>query len=201
MPDYVRGQVSFLDVILAKRRFALANKLIAAWPPQLRQGRLLDIGCGSYPSFLLTVDFAEKHGLDPNVSGDYPGITFWRQPFSGQNSLPFSDGFFNAVVLLAVIEHFSRQQGRELLAEIYRILAPGGRLVLTTPAPWSDGLLRFLAASGLASKEEINEHQMIYGKKDLLADLTAAGFKMGNIRCGYFELFLNQWCLAAKNYD
>ena len=25
---------------------------------------ILDIGCGSYPAFLLTVDFSEKYGLD-----------------------------------------------------------------------------------------------------------------------------------------
>jgi SAM-dependent methyltransferase len=45
--------------------------------------------------------------------------------------LPFADGAFGCVVALSVVEHLSRPCA--FLREAYRVLAPGGRLVLLTP--------------------------------------------------------------------
>jgi len=50
-----------LEGYLARRRARKANQLI---PSESRSGRLLDIGCGSYPYFLATTRFAEKWGVD-----------------------------------------------------------------------------------------------------------------------------------------
>jgi hypothetical protein len=55
-----RGDV-LLEGFLAKKQAHLANRLI---PPHLREGRILDIGCGAYPNFLLNTVCAEKSGLD-----------------------------------------------------------------------------------------------------------------------------------------
>jgi len=49
---------------------------------------------------------------------------------------------FNAVTLLAVIEHLSPSSLLELLRECHRVLAPDGLVVLTTRASSSDGPLR-----------------------------------------------------------
>ncbi|HBE45379.1 MAG TPA: hypothetical protein DDW17_08060 [Deltaproteobacteria bacterium] len=43
----------------------MANSFIS---PYLRQGRILDIGCGSFPYFLKNTEFAEKYGIDKTVS-------------------------------------------------------------------------------------------------------------------------------------
>jgi SAM-dependent methyltransferase len=58
---------------------------------------------------------------------------------------PFSDGSFDTVVLLDVLEHVAGE--RETLDEIYRILAPGGRLILTVPHA---GLFAFLDIDNVA---------------------------------------------------
>ena len=49
-----------LEGYLARRRAQKAKQLI---PEQQRRGRLLDVGCGSYPYFLATTQFAEKWGI------------------------------------------------------------------------------------------------------------------------------------------
>ena len=46
--------------------------------------------------------------------------------------LPYADGAFDTVLLCEVIEHFVADPVFTL-AEIHRVLAPGGRLLLTTP--------------------------------------------------------------------
>jgi len=50
----------------------------------------------------------------------------------GSEALPFESGQFNLVMLTEVIEHVDAHP-QLLLAEISRVLAPGGRLLLTTP--------------------------------------------------------------------
>ena len=64
----------FLEEFLARQRSRQANSLI---PESARNGRVLDIGCGSHPLFLLTTRFAERYGLDRVPSNDFKeqGIT------------------------------------------------------------------------------------------------------------------------------
>lgn len=52
---------------------------------------------------------------------------------ANMDDLPFPDGSVEQVFALDVLEHVPREQGRAALAEWYRVLAPGGRLVLRVP--------------------------------------------------------------------
>jgi hypothetical protein len=65
MKDNVKDSVTrgkgFLEPFLARQRAQTANQLI---PPQLRQGRILDIGCGTYPYFLAHTEFEKKFAID-----------------------------------------------------------------------------------------------------------------------------------------
>ena len=58
--------------------------------------------------------------------------------------MPFEDNYFDAVSMLAVFEHIEPDCLVDIHRDIYRILKPGGVYVMTTPAFWTDGILRFL---------------------------------------------------------
>lgn len=60
--NFTRGH-GLLEPILSKLSARRANQLI---PSQLRNGRILDIGCGSYPYFLSHTSFADKFSIDQN---------------------------------------------------------------------------------------------------------------------------------------
>lgn len=47
---------------------------------------------------------------------------------------PFGDGAFDTIVCTEVIEHIPRGTEQALLNETYRLLKPGGKAFLTTPA-------------------------------------------------------------------
>lgn len=193
MHEPTRGS-GLLEGFLARKRADLADSLIDG---SLRGGRLLDIGCGSYPLFLERTRFAGKFGIDPMIEdGERRGITLMKLRASEGAALPFADGFFSAVTMLAVIEHLAPAQGLSLVKEAHRLLAPGGQLVITTPAAWSDRLLRALARVRLVSPEEINEHRAAYRRHTLSRALADAGF--GRCETGYFELGLNLWARASK---
>jgi SAM-dependent methyltransferase len=96
------------------------------------------------------------------------------------------------------VEHLDPALMALLFKEIYRVLKTGGLVVLTTPAAWSDGLLKFMARVRLVSSEEINEHAYAYTLPLLGWYFGQAGFEMSKIRFGYFEIMLNMWATAQK---
>jgi SAM-dependent methyltransferase len=106
-------------------------------------GRLLDYGCGAGAVLARVADrAAESWGVDVDAdrleraraktSADI------RRIIPGE-PLPFSDGSFDTILIIEVIEHVPDE--RPILQELLRVLAPGGRLLLTTP---HRGLLTFL---------------------------------------------------------
>lgn len=170
----------------------------------VRRGRLLDVGCGHYPYFLTRSDFARRHGVDREPGPDWTarpadGITLAVADIERTPDLPFRTGTFDAVTMLAVVEHISERALGPLLADIRRVLAPGGRLVITTPPPWSDPVLRVLARAGLASSTELEEHQVTYTPSRLRGLLEAAGFS--RVRAGVFEAGLNVWASGDAATD
>jgi SAM-dependent methyltransferase len=86
---------------------------------------------------------------------------------------PFRDGSFDAALFLDVIEHLSPR--RAVLAEIRRVLVPGGRLLVSGPnrdTAWR----RRLRAAGLFSYSD-PDHKIEYTEQEFLAELRAGGFE------------------------
>ncbi len=193
-----RGK-GLLEPALARMRTHRANQLI---PPDLRTGRILDIGCGSYPYFLAHTAFEEKFAVDQlpmaQTTAVNHHIEFFTLDLNQEPHLPFEADFFKAVSLLAVVEHLNPDSMAMLFKECRRVLTTGGRLILTTPAAWSDGLLKFMARLNLVSAEEINEHAYAYTLPLIGWHFGQAGFEMNKVKFGYFELMLNMWAIAQK---
>ena len=185
-----------LEPLVAKLRAAQANRLI---PAHLRSGRILDVGCGSQPYFLSHTSFREKYAIDQlTPAGMAESISWHTLDLNVDQKLPYEDGFFHVVTMLAVVEHLNPSILVQLFREIHRVLAPGGMLVATTPASWSDGLLKLLARSGVLSAEEIFEHKYAYTLPLLGWYFGTANFSMDKIRFGYFECMLNMWATAER---
>jgi predicted SAM-dependent methyltransferase len=102
------------------------------------------------------------------------------------------------VSLLAVVEHLNPDSMAILFRESHRVLKPGGMVIMTTPAAWSDGLLKFMARLNLVSAEEIHEHAFAYTLPLIGWHFGQAGFEMKKIKFGYFEFMLNMWATATK---
>ena len=164
--------------------------------------KILDIGCGSYPYFLTHSLFREKYGIDRGAADRFPNdIRFFSQNLNAETKLPYDDRFFDAVTLLAVIEHLDPAAMVALFGEVHRVLKPGGCVVLTTPTVWANLLLKGMARCRLVSREEIDEHVFAYSLPLLGWYFGSAGFPMRETRFGYFECFLNLWATARRASD
>lgn len=192
--SYTRGK-GVLEELLAKQRARRANSLI---PKSYRSGRILDIGCGSYPYFLTLTDFKEKYGIDPSLaSSKLENITLEKLDIA-KNKLPFKDNFFDTVTMLAVFEHIEHDKLNFVLNEIRRVLRKNGVFIITTPSPLGDKLLHFMTIFGLVSAEEIHEHKHKHPKEKIESILAEAGFEKRKIKSGFFEFFMNMWFTAIK---
>ena len=198
--EVTRGK-GLLEGFLARQRWKIANRII---PDEYRKGRILDIGCGAYPFFLINTDFSIKYGLD-KISDvhkenlfDVNNILIIPYDIEGNKLLPFENEYIDVVTMLAVIEHIEPGNLIEILNEINRILKINGLFVMTTPAGWTDPLLKFMAKVGLVSKIEIDEHKDTYTHRKLVSLLQLANFSKDRMKFGYFEMFSNLWLVAKK---
>ncbi len=173
-------------------------------PPAYRQGRVLDVGCGASPFFLIRTTFAEKYGLDKTINDHHSqgsreyGITLVRHDIEEDGSLPFTDGYFDVITMLAVYEHIEHDRLVHVLEEIYRALKPGGIHLATTPTAWTNRLLKRMARLRLVSPAEIAEHKEAYTRPRLLSTLRKTPFSRHKVECGYFEMSMNLWVKATK---
>jgi len=181
-----------LEGLLANLRAGKANSFIKE---KYRNGRILDIGCGTYPYFLTSTNFKQKYGIDPSVNlnlSKNKNTSLLKEKI-GEKKIPFRDNFFDVVIMLAVFEHIDSGKINFVLSEIKRVLKKEGMLIITTPSPWSDKLLHLMGEVGLISSEEIHEHKTHYSMGEIVDILKESGFRQSNIKNGYFELGFNMW--------
>jgi SAM-dependent methyltransferase len=182
-----------LENWLSKKRHKLAKDWICA---DISAGSILDIGCGMYPAFLESMDRFKRSGIDRQCPGAPEWLDFTVHDLDKAEALPFEDGSFNAVSALALIEHLPPAAAERLTQEVRRVLKENGLLVITTPAYWTDRILRILAVFKLVSRQEIEEHKNLFSERSLRELLSAAGFS--DIRTGSFELGMNIYAVARK---
>jgi SAM-dependent methyltransferase len=178
---------------------------------------LLDVGCnagellqycrGHYPAMRLA-------GVDLNPQALAKARAVLPEADLHEASadcLPFADETFDCVTCIEVLEHIPAQQRRDSLAEMRRVLRPGGRLVLRTPHAgtfaWLDsnnmrfrlpGLYRRLLGGGKRDSGYADGADGIvwhhhFTRAELL-ELAGEGWQLEAVRYGGLLLFpLTDW--------
>ena len=102
-------------------------ELVRRWLSELPRGvRVLDAGCGEG---VLVDEFSARlniEGIDPNYSSD-------RVRSGSLTALPYQDNSFERAICLDVLEHLTYEEQPKALAELRRVLKPGGELLISVP--------------------------------------------------------------------
>jgi ubiquinone/menaquinone biosynthesis C-methylase UbiE len=173
---------------------ALRRRFLAA---EVRAGdNALDLGCGTGEftaqmaqagARVVGVDVAEAALV--RARARHPGVDFRLIPFD--EPLPFPDNGFDLVWASEVIEHIA--DTARWLSEVRRVLAPSGRLVLTTP---SHGRVR-LALSGVERySEPRGDHLHLYTRASLRQLLAEFDFQDIEVRVSAGPPLLRRLLLA-----
>jgi SAM-dependent methyltransferase len=122
---------------------------------QLKAGqRLLDLGCGT-GTLLLMASRRHPDATVIGVDGDPTILGIARRKARREGvavqldegmayALPYADGSFDAVVSTLTFHHLTPDQQERTLAEVRRVLRPGGRLVIADLAPPHNPIMRLL---------------------------------------------------------
>lgn len=91
-------------------------------------------------------------------------------------TLPFADGSFDRIIASEVLEHVPDDLG--VMRELFRVLAPGGRLAATVPSQLPEQICWWLNDAYHAPKS-VGGHVRIYGLPELEMKLASIGFTPG----------------------
>ena len=151
--------------------------------------RHLDIGCGP-GTFIGTlsegiisygvdiskkqIEYANKH-----YQNEYKSF---QQIFVGRE-FPFEDNSFDVVTIIEVIEHLRKDQALSLLDQSYRMLRPGGKIIITTPNYKSFWPLLEVLLNSCGQISYQDQHINRYCKRSLYNQMLESGFKSVKINC------------------
>jgi SAM-dependent methyltransferase len=149
--------------------------------------RVLDVGCGAgrhaFEAYrrgarVVAVDLAEDDL--PDVRGTFRAMQLESEAPSEARahvirgdvlSLPLPDESFDVVIASEILEHVPDDAGA--IAELARVLRPGGWLAVTVPRWWPE---RVCWALSEAYHTVEGGHVRIYSRRGLLGALRRAGF-------------------------
>ncbi len=139
--------------------------------------RILDVGCGAGNMVHHLSHYGQVVGVDlyskPLEVARQRGLDVQE---GSADDLPFDDGTFDVVTLLDVVEHVPNEHG--VFSECWRVLKPGGKLVVTVPA------LMWL----WSHNDVINAHQRRYTRAELNQKLERHGLRV--LAASYNNFFL-----------
>lgn len=113
--------------------------------PRWTYESVLDVGCGANAPYVEHLESLGKHVVGLDFAYHFVALAKQKgQTRSVQGdatSLPFPDASFDAIICSETLEHVPDDRGA--VAEIHRVLRPGGLLFLTVPNYWH--AMRFVA--------------------------------------------------------
>jgi SAM-dependent methyltransferase len=143
--------------------------------------RILDCGCGTGANLDLLNRFGRGYGFDLAETGLRLGREAGRARLARASvtAAPFPDGAFDLVTSFDVIYSLQDADERAALAEMFRVLAPGGHAIINVAA------MEMLRGDHSVLSHEIRR----YDRAGLHARVTAAGFTV--VRLTYTNVALS----------
>lgn len=134
--------------------------------------RVLDAGCGEG---VLVEEFHGRlaiEGIDPNYASDH--VTR-----GSLTELPYADATFERATCLDVLEHLTFDEQPRALAELFRVIRPGGELLVSVPnLAHLQSRVHFLLLGRLIHTASLEKHPGDRPAEEYIAMAKRAGFRL-----------------------
>ena len=160
---------------------AFVRPLVADALPGNGSAQILDCGCGTGANLLMLREFGRAFGFDLSWQGlefarDYGQTRIARASII---QIPFNSVSFDLVTAFDVLYSLSEEQEAAALDEIFRVLVPGGRLIVNVAA------LNVLRGNHSVFGSEVRRST----RRRLRGVLEAHGFEVHRLTYTNFSLF------------
>ncbi len=160
---------------------AFVRPLAAAVTAGVPDARILDCGCGTGANLGMLADFGHASGFDFT----WRGLEFAREygyrriAQASATDIPFASDTFQLVTAFDLLQVLPDPMEAQALAEMYRVLRPGGGLIVNVAA------LEFLRGTHAVLGAEVRR----YTRGRLRQAIEAAGFEVSRLTYTNFTLF------------
>ena len=146
------------------------------------RGTALDVGCG--PDNLFVRDWLDSNGAGIDVFA-YDGLSSDQLVDDKKPRFPFADATFDTVTFIASLNHVPRALRDRELAEAYRVLGPGGNVVVTMGTRLAETAVHRLVHlySRLGTHRDLDHERGMHDEEDycissgeIVTRLAEAGF-------------------------
>ena len=169
------------------KRFLVKTALERLSVDSLRQGKALDVGCGTGMILKLLESFGPAYGMELS----WEAIRFLRQRnlnliarSDANQYVPFKTNSFSVVTCLDVLEHLD--DDLNLVKEMFRVCKPGGYVIVTVPA----------FESLWSPHDTALHHKRRYTKHALIKRMCQCNWKV--VKCSYYNTILLLPILAIR---
>ena len=144
--------MTYFDQLLQSQRIAQARSVLQPG------ARVLDIGSSDGRLFRVVDTLSEGClGIDPTLKRMVEDGKFKLLPGLFPQDMPAVEPF-DAITMLAVLEHFPVNTYTSLVQGCYHFLKPGGKVIITVPSPRVDKILAILLKLRLVHGMSLEEH-------------------------------------------
>lgn len=186
---YARKQIFSRSRLVAwshGSRFEMARRLVSP----AAGGRLLDYGCGDGTfAAMVHADFASTVGTDVDTAQladcarrfhDLPRVAFVPLPAVLGDTRHAPPAAYDAVTCMEVLEHCVDDVRRRVLADLHRLVAPTGRVIISVPIEIGLSLIAKQMARRVAAWRNLGDYRFSerYSWVEL-ARLTLGGSRSG----------------------
>ncbi|MDZ7675910.1 MAG: methyltransferase domain-containing protein [Acidimicrobiales bacterium] len=168
------------------------------------RGRTLDVGCGPGDAFV-------REWLNGNGTGidvyQYEGLDV-GQVVEDMTQLPFNDGEFDTVTLIAAINHIPEPLRADQLAELHRVTSIGGQIIVTMAAPLAEVVVHnvlhrytdwFGVHQDMDGERGMEDEEDYYVRDEEIVELlVSAGFSGVRVRRFWSQWGVNKMFLATR---
>lgn len=159
-------------------RRKMIHDLLRAHRPHAAALRILDVGCGTGALLSELKPYGRVEGVDisPKALAYCKSRGFSDVQEGSASATGHASDSFDIVLALDILEHVP--DDKSALAELYRVLKPGGKAILFVPT--------FMFLWG--ANDVLSEHYRRYTRSELAEKARAVGFCIE--RSSYFNTFL-----------
>jgi SAM-dependent methyltransferase len=167
------------------------RRAVAEFAPRLA-GRLLDVGCGTQPYRAL---FAVQQYVGLDIDSEHTRRLAVADLFYDGTTFPVPDAAFDTVLCNQVLEHVFTPDA--FVAEIVRVLKPGGQLLLTVPFVWDEHEqpVDYARYSSFGLAHLLRKHSLEIVEQRKLLDNAGVLFQLAN---AYVYKLVQRWPAAAR---